>query len=716
MYAHRALLVVLSTATAAQARAQSAPAACLATAEGMPGSLLQRASEAIGLGRTGGTVLRWRAHRTFAQPYQSDRTYEPFFVAFGESETWFDPATGAQREEALGGAYPGTAIPRARFATLTSRTAQWFLRDTVAVPAPDFGSFGSGGAARPINPWAAVTDFARTREVRVAGRCVWRDYPRIALERPGPFGAETLLVDPKSWVPVGLLRTEPHFLWGQVHVEYVWTNWDDTEDGGARYPQTAFRMVDGAADLAFTVTSAAVLPADSAPRLSVPDTALALPARTAAFANPEAPDTVRVGPRAYLLVTRAYTTGAVLLRDTVFLLDATLSEARARLDSTMVAQLFPGRHPVVLVVTDLAWPHIGGVRFWVANGATIVTHRAARGFLQRVLDRRWTLEPDLFETRRGRIRPTFRTVGDSLVLAGGELVLHAIDGVASEVALMGWLPAERFLWPGDYIQNTRAPSGYAREVLAATRRVGISPERFAAQHVRLASWRVIDSLHPSVPAAPLRDVPDGAALRVGERTVYTVVERGGQRTERGPRTEGLARIRYRGREVLAVIRTFATPSGPAIDSSIFDAATLAPIRHVGVHSSRSMTLDFAGPRVTGAYTPAHQPSRPIDHHMEARPYDSSIWDLVIAALPLREGYEARIPYYVYEQGGLVWYTARVDGAESFTLRDGTTADTWTVAVTEEGRPRARLWIPRTGPREVLRQTFYFGGGSSTTTR
>jgi len=105
-----------------------------------------------------------------------------------------------------------------------------------------------------------------------------------------------------------------------------------------------------------------------------------------------------------------------------------------------------------------------------------------------------------------------RSLSQPLVAAGGALVLQAIDGIASEGALMGWFGDERFLWASDYIQNVRASSQYAREVLRATRRVGIVPERFAAEHVRLTPWRTIDSLLADEPPAAASDVPDAARL------------------------------------------------------------------------------------------------------------------------------------------------------------------------------------------------------------
>lgn len=687
---------------------------CVASAEGIPSSLLVRVAGSVGQANPGGEVLRVRSHRASLQPYQSDRTYAPFFSAFGSFESWFSPATAVEREQGMGGGWPGNEIPKSRFPTLTSSSAQWVLRDTMMMAAPDFGF---AAVTRPLNPWAVISDFQRSREVKAIGRCRYRDYQRIALTRPGPYGDDTLMIDGKTWTPVGLKRTEPHYLWGQVAVEYVWTNWDDISQGEGRFPLSAFRVVDGVTELSVTTTDAALLPADSAPAMLVPDTGLVLPSAISAFVRPQMPDTVRVAENAYLLVNRFYTTGAMLLRDTVFLLDATLSEGRARQDSTWVARLFPGRHPIVLVVTDLAWPHIGGVRFWVANGATVVTHQGAADFLAEVVNRRWTLEPDRLERERQRTRLTIRTLTDSLTLAGGDLVLHAIDGASSEVAIMGWMPRQRFLWPGDYIQNTREPSGYAREVLRATRRARIVPDRFAAQHVGLTPWRVIDSLHPEeAPPAVDPATVDASPLRLGASHRRSSLIHDGQTQDRGPDNHVLTQVTRGGRKLLVSTRLFSTPSGPAIDSSIADAKTLIPLRHVGIHSSRTMVLEFSGSRVRGSYAVQNEPVRPIDHPMEARPFDSSLYDLVIASLPLAVGYRARVPFYVYEQGGLVWYDVAVTGREMLDLSDRTRADAWAVDVKEGDQLRSRLWVAAGPQREVLRSTFYFSGGEFISTR
>jgi hypothetical protein len=253
-------------------------------------------------------------------------------------------------------------------------------------------------------------------------------------------------------------------------------------------------MVDGAPEVSRTVSVFGPAASDSAPPLALADTTVRMVPTVPDFLRPSPPDSVRVAAHVSLLVNRGYAEGVVLLSDTLYLLDATQGEERARADSTLIDHLFPGRHPVVLVVTDLAWPHIAGLRYWVARGATVVSHRASRAFLERVLRRRWTQTPDLYERRRKGTAFSFRAVDDSLSLAGGKLRLYAIDGPSSEGALMAYVEDDRFLWASDYIQTVRQPSTYLSEVWGAVHRTGITPLRVAAEHLPVTPWSTIDSL------------------------------------------------------------------------------------------------------------------------------------------------------------------------------------------------------------------------------
>jgi hypothetical protein len=442
-----------------------------------------RARAAVGIPRAKGRVLHYQSVEGAEQNYQSDRTYPPFFSAFMTRETWLDPVAGVLRATSQM-TFPGFA--GARPATLSTEAASFVARDTVVVPVPD--AHLNSLMLRGLDPWAVLLDWSRDSAIGVEGHRRVRDYDRVVLGREGRFGHERLLLDPKSGFPVALERTERHYLWGQVSVAYLYTTWLLAD--GVSYPGAIFRQVDGATEVTRTIASFALVPADSAPALRIPD-APSMPLALPLFLQPANPDTVRVGANAFLLVNRGYAEAVVLERDTVFLFDATQGDERARQDSVWIGRLFPGRHPIVLVVTDLAWPHVAGVRFWVAAGATVVSHQISRSFLEQVVTRRWTLEPDRLErmTRRPPLR--FRAVRDSLSLAGGAIGLYPIDGIASEGALFAFLRRGGFLWASDYVQTVAQPSRYGLEVYQAATRVGVEPSLLAAEHLPVTPWETL---------------------------------------------------------------------------------------------------------------------------------------------------------------------------------------------------------------------------------
>lgn len=458
-------------------------------------ALLNRAWRAAGIDRASRSVARWTVSDIAQQNYQSDRPYPPFFSYEAKRELWLEPETGVERSSLqLAGLM---VLERPALTMLSTEHAAFMVQDTLVRPLPAL--YGSSVGARALNAWAVLHDWRAADDVQVVASCMYRDAPRTVLERRGTYGTERLYIDPESGLPVKLDREEPDYLWGQLHVEYQYQTW--VYGDGVLRPGAAFRLVDGALATERIERSFALVPVDSAPALDVPDAdpmAVTLPA----FLEPTPPDTARAGAHTTFLANRGYREGVVMLGDTVYLLDATQGEERSRADSAWIARLYPRHEAIVVVVTDLAWPHIAGVRFWVARGATIVSHANSRPMLQRVIDRRWTREPDLLErTRReqGSVPFHFVAVRDSLALAGGALRLYAIDGVASEGALMAWIPGDGVLWAGDYVQRVDQPSLYASEVVRAARRVGIAPRTVAAQHQEPVEWSVVEGLDAKLP-------------------------------------------------------------------------------------------------------------------------------------------------------------------------------------------------------------------------
>jgi hypothetical protein len=435
---------------------------------------LDRAIAVVGLSSMDDRLRASSVTEVTSLDYQSDRPSPPYLWASREQRLVVAPSQGRVRLEltpVAGG--PALINDGSQQVIVSPRGAQQVpLRSTNLTD------------ERALDPWLVLMDWRRATDVRVDGRCVWRDRERLVLLRGDGVGAERLLLDPQHGYPIALERREPHYLWGDVHVSYSWAIWAPVAGSDAVSPMYAFRLVDGEVNLQRRHSASRALPSDSATLVTLPSTASPL------LDAPLEPDTVRVSSNTFLLRTASYTNVVTRQRDTVFVLDAPVDADRARRDSAWIGRLFPGRFPIRVIVTDIAWPHIAGLRYWAAQGASIVTRESHRPFIDRVLQRRWTLAPDLWEARRVR-RPAVRTVADGLDLAGGAVRVLPIDGVGSEGALMVFLPAEGFLWAGDYVQPGGPDSFsrvYAREVTAAVERAGLSPTRVAAMHFPLAAW------------------------------------------------------------------------------------------------------------------------------------------------------------------------------------------------------------------------------------
>jgi hypothetical protein len=449
-----------------------------------PGPVLARAKQVMGLTRLSQSVIHYRAVAADEQNYQSDRTYPPFFAAMQVKEAWFDLRSGVERDSTQT-TFPGGGPP-AQVSLTDARRAFSLAKDQLR-PLPR-----TSMRSRYLNPWAVVTDWAAAGDARIAGPERYRDYPRLVLVRTTDEGELRLFVDPKSGFPVKLDLQERHYLWGQRHIEYVYANW--TLSGGVMVPGSSFMLADGKTETSETIGEVEIVPVSAAPSVLLPEAPAQSVDTLPLFLQPVDPRVVQVGPKTYLLSNPGYTEAVTEVGNEVFLFDATQGEERATKDAAAIAKLFPGEHKLTLVVTDLAWPHIAGMRYWVANGATIIAHKAAREFLQSVVDRRWTLAPDLLEQRRKTAKLRFVGIDASYNLAGGAISVHPIDGIGSEVALIGYVVADHFLWASDYIQTVAEPTLYTSEVWRAVQRDGLRPERTAAEHLPLTAWSTIEEL------------------------------------------------------------------------------------------------------------------------------------------------------------------------------------------------------------------------------
>lgn len=457
-----------------------------------PEAILQRAWEVLGSAQVNGMLVHYRASASLSQDYQSDRMYPPFLDFFQQQESWFSPQTAVERST-VQSSYP-LAKPQTSV-LLTDADRAFSVRDNGLQGSPRYAM-----QPRYLNPWLVIADWRKAGGARMGGVEVYRDLPRVVLVRQTENGEHRLFLDGKSGFPVKLEFSEKHYLWGQRHLEYVYTTW--VRSSGVALPGASYLLADGASEISQTIGEVELVPEGHAPSLALPSEPKISEDRLPRFLQPLPLTVTEVGPTTFILANLGYRETVTKIGDEVFLLDGTQGEQRAKEDAEMIEKLFPGKHKITVVVTDLAWPHVAGLRYWVASGATIVAHKMTRDFLQSVIDRKWTLAPDFLEQHRQSVRFKFISVESRYELAAGALTLHPIDGIGSEGALMAFIQPDHFLWASDFIQTVEGPSEYASEVWQAVRRDGLHPERTAAEHLLLTPWSKIEELQNQRKSAP----------------------------------------------------------------------------------------------------------------------------------------------------------------------------------------------------------------------
>jgi hypothetical protein len=435
---------------------------------------LARADSAVGITSARGAVLRLAGSNAKYFTDESDRWYAPFVIYPSADTVWVDPATGVERAVAS--------------QTLFIRSARATFADGAVASAR---AHAAAWIRRAFDPWAVLAEWRGDTAVRIAGRRLYRDYSRVALTRPGRYGVDTLLLDERTAIPVALARTETHYFLGPIHVVYDYQTWFDV-GRGALYPMSTTRLIDGeSAESRFVnlyTGGGALVPADSAPAIVVPDTAVRLAIDPHDLFAADPLDTIAVGPGTYLLVNHGFTSVVSLQRDTIFILDTPSGQERARLEHERVAQLFPGQHPYVLVAMNAVWPHIAGMRYWVSQGAAVVASRPVVPYLHSVLDRRWTALPDDFERARARLRPRIESVGDTALRAGGAIRLYPMDGINGETVLLAYIAPARFVWATDHIQIVNAHNILVDDVLKTAAHHALAPLLTSGPHFRAIPW------------------------------------------------------------------------------------------------------------------------------------------------------------------------------------------------------------------------------------
>jgi len=182
------------------------------------------------------------------------------------------------------------------------------------------------------------------------------------------------------------------------------------------------------------------------------------------------------------------------------------------------------------------------------------------------------------------------------------------------------------------------------------------------------------------------------------------ITRDGQDSIAGARTVVLQVVRAPARTaLLEVEQRFPGGGGEIVDTAIAELSTMRAVAHRSHQPSRIMRFTFDGGDAHGtviALRPTGDSVTPVQQALGGPIFDSNVIDLVVAALPLRAGFAAELPFFIYERGGRVAMPVAVRELATVPFARLGTREVWVVSVAVPGAP-ATVWVD-TRTHAVLR--------------
>ena len=279
----------------------------------------------------------------------------------------------------------------------------------------------------------------RTETVRGAKKTIVSVTHRTYGKFEGTLDAQNLVERIDRWFG--------HSVLGDALMEATFSDYKDF--GGVKFPTRILQREGGYPLLDLTVTDVKVNPSVT---IDVPANIRNAPAPGPLVGPPD-----KLADGVWVLPTYAKST-AIEFRDFMVVVEAAETEAQSIETIDAVKKLAPGKPIRYLINTHSHFDHIGGMRTFAAEGATIITHHANIPYFQALWANPRTIAPDRL-SRSGRT-PTFEGVVGNRMLSDGSrrLMIHHYPGnMHNPGMLMIYLPKEKILIEADSFSPPATP-------------------------------------------------------------------------------------------------------------------------------------------------------------------------------------------------------------------------------------------------------------------
>jgi len=230
-----------------------------------------------------------------------------------------------------------------------------------------------------------------------------------------------------------------HSVLGDTLIEATFSDYEDF--AGVKFPTRIQQREGGYPLLDLRVTDVRV---NVPVALDVPANIRNTPAPTSLVAPPES-----LAEGVWMFPTYAKSV-AIEFRDHVVVFEAAETEAQSIETIDSIKRTIPGKPIRYLINSHSHFDHIGGMRTFAAEGATIITHRDNIPFYQQIWADPRTIDPDRL-ARSGRTATFEGVVGNRMMSDGDRrlVIYHYPGNMHNSGMLMVYLPKEKILIEAD---------------------------------------------------------------------------------------------------------------------------------------------------------------------------------------------------------------------------------------------------------------------------
>ena len=189
---------------------------------------------------------------------------------------------------------------------------------------------------------------------------------------------------------------------------------------------------------------------------------------------------------------------AIEMRDHLIVVEAPETEARSIAVIDALKRAIPNKPIRYLINTHHHFDHSGGLRTYVAEGATIITHQSNIAFFENIWRNPRTISPD--RLAKSNRTPVFEGITGTRLMSDGSReinIYHYAGNMHNPGMLMVHLPRERTLIEADSWSPPAAAGDYPGAIAnlvqfyESVQRLNLDVEQVVPIHGRLTTWEEI---------------------------------------------------------------------------------------------------------------------------------------------------------------------------------------------------------------------------------